>query len=162
MLNPKLKPLFNAAYLAIFLRFARKTYRKLNPYRMRFRRRYVVSIPCMDRYIVTGSYNSLDAAVGHLHALRNSNPTLSYELIDLERMFNLFLGLDDPLSTAYINANWHGMNQAACLRTPVSIFDVNEFGNPFGFSPAQTRKFRSTSTEHHQNAKTTSMEDLVV
>ena len=161
MHNPKLKPLFNAAYLAIFLKFARKTYRKLNPYKIRFSRRYIVSIPYNDQYIVTGSYNSLDAAVKHLADLRNINPMMTYELIDLERMFKLYLNLKDPLNTSYINANWHGMNPKACSRTPVSIFDVSEDNNPFGISPSQTRQFRLTSAAHHQNSKSTSMEDLV-
>lgn len=161
MHNQKLKPLFNAAYLAIFIKFARKTYRKLNPYKIRFSRRYIVSIPYSDLYIVAGSYSSLDAAVGHINDLRNAFPVMTYELIDLERMFRLYLTLEDPLSTSYINANWHGMNPKACSRTPVSIFDVNEDNNQFGISPSQARQFRRISTEHHQNAKSTSMEDLV-
>ena len=157
MHNQQLKPLFNAAYLAIFLKFVQTTYRKLNPYKMRFRRRYIVTIPYNNRYIVTGSYDNLDAAVGQLNDLINAFGHIAYALIDLERMFYVVLQSGTPISASYINAKWSGLTPNAWSCPKVSIFDLNEPK----IAPAYIKRLRSIATEHRQNFNSTTLESLI-
>ena len=161
MHNQQLKPLFNAAYLAIFLKFVQTTYRKLNPYKIRFRRRYIVTIPRLSMYIVAGSYDNLDAAVGQLNDLINACGHITYELLDLERMFGVVLNSGKQISASYINAAWNGIPPKAWSRPKVSIFDLNEHNSPPEFPPAYLRMFRSIATAHRQNFNSTTLESLI-
>ena len=161
MPNPKLKPLFNAAYLAIFLRFARKTYRKLNPYRMRFRRRYAVDIPYGDYVIVIGSCNSQERLVDLANETIEQFPDLSLEIIDLEKLNHCYVNTVERRGKTCIDevvALMTGMPPKSFARTTYSVFD------PHGdciVNLGHLKKLRRIATRHHQNEKTTSLEELI-
>ena len=120
MLNPKLKPLFNAAYLVIFLKFARKTYRKLNPYTLRFRRKYVLDIPYNDFIVTVGSSNSLEPMVKLANCILDKFPKLSLEFVDLSKMFKSYVNpchCNEATNIAEVNSGWTGMPPKRCTDT---------------------------------------------
>lgn len=162
MLNPKLKPLFNAAYLAIFLRFARKTYRKLNPYRMRFRRRYAVDIPYGDYAIVIGSCNSPERLVELANETIEQFPDLSLEIIDLEKLNHCYMNTVRRLGKTCVNevmARMTGTPPRLFARETYSVFDTPD-NSPLNLG--HLKKLRKIAASHQQNEKTTSLEDLIV
>lgn len=154
MTRHQLQPLFNAAYAAIFLYFARKTYRKLDPNIRRSRPRYVASLPFQNYNVIVGSSNRLCDLVAMVNEYAGKRNVV-VEIIDSYRLHSVIVK-DGGHTEESIRRSMLPMHPTHVAASSVSVFD--DF---YGFcrtTEAIQNELRAIARKHGQTPRNTIFE----
>lgn len=154
MIDGHLKPVFNAAYAAIFLYFARKTYRRLDPSFRRSRPRYVVALPYKNYNVIVGSSNRLDDLVAMSNEYAGKR-NVFVEIIDTYRLHSVIFK-DGGFTAETIRSNMLPMHPAHIAASSVSVFD--DFYGFCRITESIQNDLRAVARKYRQTPRTTVFE----